>query len=955
MTLIGANGTIYRLDPTPIGSGGEGDIYLVRSEESRVAKIYKAGALTPELLEKLKVMIANPPDDTVLSQVAWPLDIVHDEYGKCRGFIMPKLHINAELNEIYKYPAVLPLSAKQKINIAQNICVVISEVHRAGYVFGDFNPRNIGLDKNTGLVSFLDTDTYHVVDPAGGNTYRCNVCASGYAAPELLEKCSDYISANPTASRDAYAQTPLPTFTRETDNFALAIHIFKLLMNGYTPFGGIIETASVSQSSPGVGDAAVRRNSYCFRPGYKPQSVAIPGLETLPEEIADLFTRAFIEGRVDARKRPNAVEWHGALGRYEQQLATCYNNPLHQYDRKNSQCPLCEADRRYAEAVGSSPAPSLKQTTYAPPPLEPAQAQPTHTQATQPSAPTQARTSYWNKIVAAACLVFMVISAAIAVMSAGNTQGSAETYAHASNNQGSIVAADLTGQTIGNVGNIVEFGGHTWRVLDVQTGRALLLSEYILEHRQYHHTNQNVTWSSSSIRHYLNNTFYNTFSEADRSLILETEISNLDNQWFGTPGGNNTFDKIFLLSLEQVVWHFGNSGQLGNRSANRLTINDSYNSERIAIARYLRGMIGWWLRSPGRYDNRAVRVNSSGAVSVSGASVDLAFSGVRPALWLSLEPAVVATVPNPAQPLAATQTPTLAPEPVPEPTPTPSPEQTLEPTPAPIPEPILTPTPAPVSAVAYITIRGEQFSTSLTRLELTERNLQNADIAHLRYMTNLTRLNLARNQISDLSPLSNLTNLTDLLLSNNQISNLIPLSSLTNLTVLDLFGNQVSDLTPLSGITNFTSLDLRRNPINDWSPVAHVAHIIGRPEAVGYTPTPAATPIPTPISTPMPDMISLQEFSDVLGLRQDINVIRDPANRTITLILPTGRTVQFEVDSSIMLDNGAPRNIVSVSGYPVSPIEADGDILLPLVFMAEVVAGMSLREFEEARAASGRP
>ena len=62
-----------------------------------------------------------------------------------------------------------------------------------------------------------------------GGTYRCNVCAPGYAAPELLQKCSDYVAQKPSASKNAYAETPLPTFTQETDNFALAIHVFKLL------------------------------------------------------------------------------------------------------------------------------------------------------------------------------------------------------------------------------------------------------------------------------------------------------------------------------------------------------------------------------------------------------------------------------------------------------------------------------------------------------------------------------------------------------------------------------------------------------------------------------------------------------------------------------------------------------------------------------------------------------
>ena len=371
MTMVtGKNGITYRLDTTPIGSGGEGDVF--HAYITKVAKVYKPGVMTKELENKLEIMIANPPSDSVLSQVAWPLDTIYDDNGQCKGFIMSELSVNAELGEIYKYPSTLPISVHQKINIAQNICVVISEVHKAGYIFGDFNPRNIGLDKNTGLVSFLDTDTYHVVDPNGETTYRCNVCAPGYAAPELLEKCSNYVVENPAASQSAYAQTPLPTFTQETDNFALAIHIFKLLMNGYTPFGGIIETASVSQSSPGVGDATVRRDSYCYKPGYKPQSVAIPDLGAFPDEIVDLFTRAFIAGKNDPKQRPSAVEWHLALSNYAKSLVTCQNNVLHHYDEKNDVCPYCEADKRFGAVVyGDTPAISavpLTQTAYAQPP-----------------------------------------------------------------------------------------------------------------------------------------------------------------------------------------------------------------------------------------------------------------------------------------------------------------------------------------------------------------------------------------------------------------------------------------------------------------------------------------------------------------------------------------------------------------------------------------------------------
>ena len=401
MTATGIKGTEYKLGKTPIGSGGEGDIYDITGM-NYVAKIYKPGALSDELEQKLKIMINNPPSADVLSQVAWPIDMAYDDNDKCLGFIMPKLNIDIELGDIYKYPSVLPISAHQKLKIAQNICVVIAEVHKAGYVFGDFNPRNIGLN-NKGLVSFLDTDTYHVTTYS--KTYRCNVCAPGYAAPEILEKCADYIIVNPAASKNAYALTPLPTFTQQTDNFALAIHIFKLLMNGYTPFGGILDTASVSQSSPGVGDTAVRRDNYCFKQGYKHQSSAIMPLEVFPEEIGLLFARAFITGRTDPTQRPTAEEWYKALSDFEYNMVTCLDNPLHQYGSMNKQCPLCEADRLYMKAI--SPIEQSKTT-----PISPFGTQTINPYVQIPASKSPAK-QIAAIIAAAAVLVFVILYIAI--------------------------------------------------------------------------------------------------------------------------------------------------------------------------------------------------------------------------------------------------------------------------------------------------------------------------------------------------------------------------------------------------------------------------------------------------------------------------------------------------------------------------------------------------------------
>ena len=358
MLFKGLNGKSYQLDSKPLGSGGEGDIYAISGNASQVVKIYKKSSTSQALEEKLKLMVQRPPSSSVLNQVAWPLDVVYDSSGSFCGFVMPKLDITHELNEVYVYPPRTGITYKQKLILAQNICVVIHEVHKAGYVFGDFNPRNIGVNLNTGAVAFLDTDSYHIViDKASNRAYRCNVCAPGYAAPELLKKCTDHISAHPEDKKQAYAKTPLDTFTKETDNFALAIHMFRLLMNGFTPFNGIPETQSASVGSPGQGDAAVRRDSYCFKKGNKPQAAAVPELDSLPKTIQDYFTRAFIDGKKDPTRRPSALEWHKALESFERELVTCNVNPAHMYQKRLKSCPWCEADSRYSAMMNPQPQP----------------------------------------------------------------------------------------------------------------------------------------------------------------------------------------------------------------------------------------------------------------------------------------------------------------------------------------------------------------------------------------------------------------------------------------------------------------------------------------------------------------------------------------------------------------------------------------------------------------------
>ena len=215
----------------------------------------------------------------------------------------------------------------------------------------------------------------------------------------------------------------------------------------------------------------------------------------------------------------------------------------------------------------------------------------------------------------------------------------------------------------------------------------------------------------------------------------------------------------------------------------------------------------------------------------------------------SYEPSDVQTLaaaatPNIAPtPTPAPATPTPEPAPTPDATPEPTPEQALEPTPTPeptqapmptpastpVPTPAPAPAPAPVAApgqtIAHVTIAGQQFSTSLTTLDLRDMGLRNEDIAPLRYMTNLTTLNLNNNQISDLSPLSGLTTLVTLRMSINQVTSLVHLSGLTNLTELRLDINPISDLAPLSNLTALEHLGFGNSQVDDITPLSNLTNL----------------------------------------------------------------------------------------------------------------------------------
>ena len=163
----------------------------------------------------------------------------------------------------------------------------------------------------------------------------------------------------------------------------------------------------------------------------------------------------------------------------------------------------------------------------------------------------------------------------------------------------------------------MDFGGYSWLVLEERGGRALLLLKDVLEPRPYNEALTDTGWEACTLRAYLNGTFYNSFSAADRARIIETAVINSNNAQTGAKAGNDTRDYIFLLSLAEAKLYF--------------------TTDSARAARDSRGTAAWWwLRSPGLEPMLAATVGSDGAPGYAGSGVNYTTRGVRPAMWVAI-------------------------------------------------------------------------------------------------------------------------------------------------------------------------------------------------------------------------------------------------------------------------------------------------------------------------------
>ena len=169
-----------------------------------------------------------------------------------------------------------------------------------------------------------------------------------------------------------------------------------------------------------------------------------------------------------------------------------------------------------------------------------------------------------------------------------------------------------------------------WRVLQNAGGQLFLLADQNLDQQMYSWNHS--LWKDSDIRRWLNGTsgtdfLSKAFSGPEISSIADSNVVNFENPISHIPGGNNTTDKIFLLSIDEV-----RSAEYG------FTDNSSRMAENTEHPRVgLPGVYNrWWLRSPGSSATRAAIVTSDGYVIFDGSDKSASDIAVRPAFNLNL-------------------------------------------------------------------------------------------------------------------------------------------------------------------------------------------------------------------------------------------------------------------------------------------------------------------------------
>lgn len=236
-------------------------------------------------------------------------------------------------------------------------------------------------------------------------------------------------------------------------------------------------------------------------------------------------------------------------------------------------------------------------------------------------------------------------------LSESSVEDSNETASN-SNDQ-SVADNTYTNPAALNIGDIYTFGSYEqdndtsngkepieWIVLDKKDDSMLLISKYALDRQPYYFNNdtkksvESITWETCTLRTWLNNEFFNrAFSSEEQSSIKASTLSANKNPQYDTPPGNDTVDKIFLLSIDESNNYFDSDEK---RQCEGTNYCSALVADKTGMKTRSDNKHHWWLRSPGGFSTAASTVQPDGTIWNYGYVYYFTSATVRPAMWIKI-------------------------------------------------------------------------------------------------------------------------------------------------------------------------------------------------------------------------------------------------------------------------------------------------------------------------------
>lgn len=278
----------------PFASGGEAKLFVVG--KTHAAKIYDQRS-DEVRRERCEAWFENPPFDVPTPdgrvKFAVPEEPLTDPAsGEFVGYLMWLVRDPVKLVLLIDPGSDKFQTLAVRTTIAWRLALILAELekHSLNPIFADLNDENV-LVGPKGHPTLIDNDSHQVTN-GSGVILRSPMMKPEYLPPELQGLNLRTVDR-----------------TRAHHNFAVAVLIYRMIMNGTHPYDAVGHPASQPE-------ARILAGVFPHAPGarYAPSPLA-PSFETLAPELRGLFLRAFHAGHRDPDARPTIDEWAAALGR----------------------------------------------------------------------------------------------------------------------------------------------------------------------------------------------------------------------------------------------------------------------------------------------------------------------------------------------------------------------------------------------------------------------------------------------------------------------------------------------------------------------------------------------------------------------------------------------------------------------------------------------------------------